>query len=336
MSDGAILAGDVGGTKVALGLFETEGGSLRQVRDAQFPSQRYESLEAVLAEFLGSGDRPRLGAACFAVAGAVIGGRAEITNLPWVIEEAALARATGVPRVALLNDLQATAYGMLYLSAGEVAVLQPAEEPSRRGNIAVIAAGTGLGEAMLYWDGKRYHPVASEGGHADFAPRTDLEIELLRHLRATLKGRVSYERVLSGPGIVNLYSFLRDTGRAPEPDWLKERLESGDKAAVISEVGLEGRERLCAGTLDLFAAIYGAEAGNGALRCVALSGVFVCGGIAPKILPALERGGFMESFRDKGRFSDFMRRVEVRVALDPEAPLRGAAHYVLDEKKVES
>jgi glucokinase len=193
--------------------------------------------------------------------------------------------------------------------------------------VAVIAAGTGLGEAMLYWDGQHHHPLASEGGHADFAPQTDQEIELLKYLRAKCGGHVSYERVLSGPGFSNVYTFLRDRGYYPEPPWLAEKLQGGNPNVIITQLGLAGEDPLCVATLDLFCTLYGAEAGNLALKCVAVGGVFVGGGIAPKILPALQKGGFLRGFTDKGRFSELVKSIEVSVALNPRAPLLGAAHF---------
>jgi glucokinase len=323
-----ILAGDIGGTKTVLALFDDASGTLQLVRDGTFPSQEAVSLEAVLTRFLASAGRP-LRAACFGVPGVVIDGRCETTNLPWHLDERALASHTGAPRVKLLNDLEAAAYGMLHLEAHELASLNESTQPRRQGNIAVIAAGTGLGEAMLIWDGTYHHPVASEGGHADFAPRTDQEVELLLYLRRLFDGHVSYERVLTGPGLHNIYNFLRATGYAPEPAWLAERLATGDPSAAIAEVGLAGGDALCVAALDLFAAAYGAEAGNMALRCLAIGGIFVGGGIAPKILPALRRGPFMHAFADKGRFAELLRSIPVHVALNPRAPLLGAARYAL-------
>jgi glucokinase len=233
--------------------------------------------------------------------------------------------------VKLLNDLEALAYGSLVLAPEDLHVLHAGASPPRKGNVAVIAAGTGLGEAFLIRAGDRYHPVASEGGHADFAPRTDQEIALLRHLREKLGGRVSYERVVSGPGLVNVYEFLRESGAAPLSPGTERRLASEDPAAVISELGLPGTrsDPLCAAALDLFCSVYGAEAGNLALKCVALGGVIVGGGIAPKILPALARGPFVESFLDKGRYRGLLAGIPVRVALNDRAPLLGAAHYAL-------
>src|SRR5262245_17131582 len=209
------VAGDIGGTKTVVALFEESGGSLSLVRDDTFKSRDHKSLEEILGKFL-KGEKLRSG--CFGVAGAVIEGKAHTTNLPWELDEQVLAQAIGAPRVKLLNDLEAAAYGMLHLSVDELCVLNRASQPGRRGHAAVISAGTGLGEAIVCWDGQRYIPMASEGGHADFAPRSDQEIELLRYLREKVGGRVSFERVLSGPGFYDLYCFLRDSGHAAEPD----------------------------------------------------------------------------------------------------------------------
>jgi glucokinase len=231
-----------------------------------------------------------------------------------------------VPRVELLNDLQAAAYGMLWLAPAELATLQTGS-PSASGNLAVIAPGTGLGEAMLLRDGERMLPVASEGGHGDFAPGTEGEIELLRFLRHEVGEHVSYERILSGDGFHRLYRFLRDSGHAPEPAWLRERLTRGDPNAAITEIGLAGEHPLCVGALELFCSILGAEAGNLALRSVATAGIYIGGGIAPKILTALQRGSLLGRFAAKGRFSEWMARIPVRVALNPQAALIGAAHY---------
>jgi glucokinase len=323
-----ILAGDIGGTKTVLALFEPSGETLQPVREATFPSREHASFEEILTTFLEGSPGSRPDAACFGVAGAVIDGRVTTTNLPWTLEETALAASIGCRKVTLLNDLEAAAYGTLYLSLEEKHVLNPGTSRRKRGNIAVIAAGTGLGEAILFYDGEKYQPIASEGGHADFAPQSDVEVELHKYLRARFHGHVSYERVLSGPGFFNVYSFFRDTGHAPEPDWLAERLRTGDTSAVVSEVGLAGKDENCVATLDLFAQIYGAEAGNLALKALAVGGVFIAGGIAPKILPALTRNdAFLKGFFSKGRFADLMHKLHVSVALNPRAPLIGAAHY---------
>jgi glucokinase len=323
-----ILAGDIGGTKTVCALYDEADGGLRLVRDGTFPSQAHASLEEILAKFLVGGPAPTLRAGCFGVAGAVIEGKCHTTNLPWELDEIPLAKAIKAPRVKLLNDLEAAAYGMLYLSDDELCPLNPDALPRRKGNVAVIAAGTGLGEAMLYWDGQKHHPLASEGGHADFAPRTDEEIDLLRWLQAKF-GHVSYERILSGPGFHNIFCFLREKGRYQESPALKEALASGgDPNIAITHLGVSGEDPLCTATVDLFCAIYGAEAGNLALKCVAVGGVFIGGGIAPKLGAAvLKKGRFIESFTGKGRFSALMKGLEVNVALNPRAPLIGAAHY---------
>lgn len=323
------LAGDIGGTKTVLALYDRSGGELIQVREETFPSRDHATFKMILEKFLAGGPRPPIHAACFGVAGAVIEGKCRTTNLPWVLDEQELAGILGTAKARLLNDLQAMAYGMLYLRPEELYVLQLGLTPRRKGNMAVIAAGTGLGEAMLYWDGEQYHPVASEGGHADFAPQTDQQIELLRYLREKWDGHVSCERVLSGPGLHHIYSFLRDTGRFAEPPWLAERLRTGDPNAIISELGIEGKDPLCAAAVDQFCEVYGAEAGNLALKCMAVGGVFLGGGIAPKSLTALTKGSFCRGFNNKGRFETFMREIQVTVALNPHAPLIGAAHYAL-------
>lgn len=324
-----ILAGDNGGTKTVLALFDEAADGLRLVRDGTFPSREYASFEAMLAEFL-KGETPgavRVG--CFGVAGPVIDGRSHTTNLPWILDEGSVARAIGARRVKLLNDMEAAAYGMLCLKPDEFSVLNAGRSPARQGNVAVIAPGTGLGEAMLYWDGTLHHPIASEGGHADFAPHTEQETALLQYLRSRFGGHISYERVLSGPGFYNIYTFLRDSGHAPEPSWLSEQLRSGDPNATITRIGLAGADPLCVATLDVFSSILGAEAGNIALRCLAFGGVFIGGGIAPQMIAALQKGGCTRAFADKGRLSELVQGIDLRVALNPRTPLLGAAHYAL-------
>jgi glucokinase len=323
-----ILAGDVGGTKTVIAHYEESGGSVRQLRVATFKSREHQSLEDILAVYLKDSPNLSLRAGCFGVAGTVLDGKCHTTNLPWQLDELVLARAIGAGRVKLLNDLEAAGYGMLQLSPDEFCVLNPGSHPGRKGHAVVIAAGTGLGEAILCWDGQRYHPMAGEGGHVDFAPRTDQEIQLLRYLRVKVGGRVSMERVLSGPGFYDLYCFLRDSGHAAEPPALAERLRGVDPDPIITQLGLAGEDPLCVATLELFATLYGVEAGNLALKCLPTR-VFVGGGIAPKILPVLQGGTFMAGFTDKGRFSSLMKGMEVSVALNPQATLIGAAHYAL-------
>lgn len=321
------LAGDVGGTKTHLALYAYAAGGLEPIRDAIFPSRAFPSLEAIIQHFLLLGSTPPLRSCCFGVAGPVVEGHCRTTNLPWALDEHELARASGAAVGKLLNDLEAAAYGMLHLRPDEFCSLSTGNVTAGRGNMAVIAAGTGLGEAILFWDGRRYHPVASEGGHCDFAPRSALEIELLRFLMGRHQGHVSCERVLSGPGLYNIYEFFRDTGRYAEPPALRARMQTADPNAIIAEAALKEYQPLCTATLELFASIYGAEAGNLALKCMATGGVLIGGGIAPKILPALLGGHFFEAFIEKGRFVEFLRRIPVRVALNPNAPLLGAAWY---------
>ncbi|MCW5773333.1 MAG: glucokinase [Rhodospirillaceae bacterium] len=324
-----ILAGDIGGTKTVLGLFEEGGAGLRLERETEYPSAAYASLEAMIAEFLKEPARVPLHRACFGIAGPVVGGRAKLTNLPWVVETRGLAEALQTARIALLNDLQATALGAIHLEPSALHVLNPGKPRSEPATIAVIAAGTGLGEGFLFWDGTRHRPGASEGGHVDFAPRNAAEGELLDFLRARFGGHVSYERVLSGPGLVHLYEFERRRSGAPEPDWLAPRLANGG-AAAVAEVALAGQDPACVSALQRFAAIYGSEAGNLALKVFALGGVFVAGGIAPKILPALGDGAFMQAFTAKGRFAPLLGDIPVRVVLNPRAALIGAAHFARD------
>jgi len=360
-----ILAGDVGGTKTVLALCDTAHDGVRMVRTQRFVASEIQSLDHALDAFLRGRDVEALTGACFGVAGPVVDGMAKITNLPWEVDARSLSKRLGGIDVALINDLQATALGSLVVPADKFAVLQAGEvqeksihaalataqasapvprrsktptippPPPPRPTIAVIALGTGLGEAMLIWDGTRYRALPSEGGHADFAPTTDDEIELLRFLRKKHGGHVSYERVLSGDGISEIYGFLRSRSGAKEPMWLAQAIASGDPNAAIANAALgktpsgdSGEvDPLCARALEMFAEILGAEAGNIALRAVATGGVVIGGGIPHKILPILERA-VMKRFNDKGRFSDWTRTLSVKVLLEPRAPLLGAAHYI--------
>lgn len=322
-ADVTVLAGDVGGTKINLGLFAAHGGELRCLRLRSYPSQELDGVLTPVRQFLSAGV-PRLHAAAFGVAGPVRNGRAPITSLPWIIDADELRGVLGIARVELVNDLQATAYGVLTLAASDFLVLNAGD--ARPGNIAVIAAGTGLGEGMLFWDGGQYQAAPSEGGHVDFAPRNALESELLSFLWER-HGHTSYERLVSGPGLVNIYRFLRDTGRGAEPPWLAVRLRDQDAAAVIAEIGLRAEVPLCAQALDMLVAIYGAEAGNLALKALATAGVYVAGGIAPKIRAKMADGTFMAAFRDKGRMGLLMDLMPVRVVLRDTTALQGAAFY---------
>jgi glucokinase len=321
----SILAGDIGGTKTELAIFSLRDGKLRLEVKELFASKQFAGLEPVLKKFL-TNHANSIEHACFGVAGPVVAGRVETPNLPWVVEAKKLAGMLKCESVSLLNDLEAAAYGIFTLESHEVISLNKGVVP-RPANQALIAAGTGLGEALLYDDGRNYHPIASEGGHGDFAPRNETEIGLLRYLMEKF-GHASYERVLSGPGIFNIYNFLREDGGLEEPDWLKEKIGSAvDVSAVITQSALSGNSEICVQALDLFTSVYGAEAGNLALRAKALGGVYIGGGIAPKILSKLKDGTFMRSFVDKGRYNELLSAIPVQVVLNQETALQGAAYY---------
>ncbi|MGA7906009.1 MAG: glucokinase [Candidatus Sulfotelmatobacter sp.] len=317
-----ILAGDIGGTNARLAYFQSSNGSLRLISERVFPSREHKELGEIVTKFLeDSGTRPQ--AACFGIAGPVRNGRVETSNLPWVIEQVRLARQIELPNTLLINDLEANAWGIGALSQQDLVVLNRSSDHAT-GNQAVIAPGTGLGEAGLYWDGAKHHVFACEGGHADFAPQGDLQIELLRFLEARYE-HVSYERVLSGPGLVNVYEFLRDTGCGKELPEFVALLKQSDPAAAISRAALDGTNPLAGQALEVWISIYGAEAGNLALKAMATGGVFLGGGISPKILPRLKGSAFMKSFLQKGRMSSLLEAIPVQVITNDKAALLGAA-----------
>jgi glucokinase len=317
-----ILAGDIGGTHARLGFFQAQNGRLELLAQSVFPSREYRGLDEIVARFLErQAIQPET--ACFGIAGPVLHGRAETSNLPWTVEATRLAAELHLPCALLINDLEANAWGIQDLTGADFVWLNQVTTPAV-GNQAVIAAGTGLGEAGLYWDGKKYQAFACEGGHADFAPRNELEIDLLRYLLARFE-HVSYERIVSGPGLVNVYQFLRDTGRAQEPKWLAEQISGGDPAAAISSAALRGKSDLAEQALDLWVSIYGAEAGNLALKLKATGGVFLGGGISPKIVAKLRGPLFMQSFVSKGRLEGLLKAMPVRVIANDSAALIGAA-----------
>ena len=326
-----ILAGDIGGTKVHLALYRFSQGQLEHVRDQKFPAQNYANLQEIVKEFLvtPNGDNKKedkVFAACFGAPGPVREGRIKLTNLPWVLDSHQLASQLDIEHMFLINDLEANGYGIPELHADQICELSQGDT-SRVGNRGLVSAGTGLGEAILVWNGKMHVPMASEGGHVDFAPRTEIEIDLLRYLQKDLKGRVSWERVTSGIGLKNIYTFLRDEKRMEEPTWLKERMEQEDPNAVIGEVGESDQNELCATALDIFVSSYGAEAGNLALKILAHGGIYLGGGIAPKLLKKMQDGAFMRAFCDKGRMSDLVGHMPVRIILESRAALMGAAAY---------
>ncbi|HEX8457938.1 MAG TPA: glucokinase [Pyrinomonadaceae bacterium] len=317
-----ILAGDIGGTKTNVALFQSEELG-KPIAQRSFPSGKYESLESIISEFIAEHE-PQVSHACFGIAGPVKDGQVKTPNLKWVVDGQTLAETLKVERVGLINDLEATAYGIEGLGATQLHALNEGRE-EQGAHRALIAAGTGLGMAGLFYDSRHYRPIASEGGHIDYAPRSGIEHELLNYLRGKIGGRVSYERVLSGPGLFNIYSFLRDHKYGSEPDWLAEQIAAGDGSAAVSQAGLSGKAELAVKALDLFADIYGAMAGNLALIFKSTGGLYVGGGIAPKLIEKLKDGTFMRAFTDKGRMSALVSNIPVRVILDDKTALYGAA-----------
>jgi glucokinase len=321
-----LLAGDIGGTKTELAIFSLENGARKPLAYAQFPSREFPTFDAVVREFLRTTDLPvRRG--CIAVAGPVIAGTAKIVNLPWRVDAANLASAFRLESVALINDLQAVAIAVPALTADDLHPLNVGT-PMAGGTIAVIAPGTGLGQAFLTWDGSRYRAYPSEGGHASFAPATEREAGLLAHLTQRF-GHVSVERVCSGPGVANIYDYLRDSGQGVESAEMQASLAaSKDRPPVIIEAALRAPnpDALSAAAVDHFVSILGAEAGNLALKLLATGGVYVAGGVPPRILPALEPGRFMQAFAAKGRLGELLAQIPVYVVLRHAALLGAATH----------
>jgi glucokinase len=322
-----ILAGDIGGTNARLALFDVRNGQFNLVTATIFPSRNYSGLDQIVNEFVQtSGIAPAQ--ACFGVAGPVTNGEVETSNLPWKIQSRRLADELKIKNALLINDLEATGWGVGALSADDLVALNQITGTS--GNQALIAAGTGLGEGGLYWDGSRHHVFASEGGHCDFAPADDLQVELFRYLHARY-GHVSWERVLSGPGLVNIFDFLRDTGRGTVPSWLSAEMKVMDPAAAISAAAMDGKCTISEQAMDIFVSIFGAEAGNLGLKIKATGGVFLAGGIAPKILAKLATPLFLDAFLSKGRLRHLMEVMPVKVIINDKLALLGAARCALME-----
>jgi len=327
-----ILAGDIGGTKVHLALYNFEGGRLKQVRAHKFPAHEFATLDDVVKRFLAAeegreaSDPKDIAAACFGCPGPVRDGRLKLTNLPWTLDTRDLRKSLGIEHIFLINDLEANGYGIPELAPDAIHTLHEGDG-SAVGHRGLVSAGTGLGEALLIWDGRQHRPIPSEGGHCDFAARTDREIALLEYLRKTLRGRVSFERVVSGIGIKNIYAFLRDDQHLEEPAWLRERLATEDPNMVIGTCAEDGSSPICYETMQMFTAAFGAEAGNVALKVLAMGGMYLGGGIAPKILKTLSGGAFNQAFLDKGRLSPLLEAIPVRVILDETCALLGAAAY---------
>ena len=317
-----ILAGDIGGTNARLAYFQPTNGHFELVSERVFPSREHRELGEIVTRFLDeSGTRPE--AACFGIAGPVRNGRVETSNLPWVIEQSILAKQIHLPATLLINDLEASAWGIGALTPQDLVTLNVGGG-TIAGNQAVVAPGTGLGEAGLFWDGTRHHVFACEGGHTDFAPQGELQIELLRYLSKRI-GHVSYERILSGPGLVNVYEFLSATGFGKESEALTAAMKTGDPAAEISRAALTGKDPLAEKALEIWISVYGAEASNLALKIMATGGLFLAGGITPKILPKLTGPIFMKSFLEKGRLRPLVEAMPVHVVMNEKAGLLGAA-----------
>ena len=319
-----ILAGDVGGTKVDLALYDFINGKLQYTRDKVYKAKDYPGLEVIVREFLGA---DQVTAACFGVPGPVRNGRLRLTNLPWTLDSRELSSGLGIEHVFLINDLEANGYGIAELTADQIFTLSEGDS-GQAGNRALIAAGTGLGQSLLIWNGHIHVPYPSEGGHADYAPRNEDEIDLLRFLKEKYDGRVSFERVVAGMGLTSIYQFLRDVRGMEEPVWLREKIaKASDPNSVITENALSAKSEICEKALDMFVSAYGAEAGNLALKVLSVGGLYVGGGIAPRIIEKLKDGTFLKAFTDKGRLSQLLINMPVRVILESRAALMGAAAY---------
>ena len=325
-----ILAGDIGATRTRLAAFETEGIRLQCVVEKTYMSQQHDGISPILAEFVRSEGIP-VHSACLGVAGPVRNGRSKISNLPWIIDSRELSSQLKLKSVGLLNDLEAYAYGIDALDSKDFITLSEGSEDAE-GNRAVISAQTGLGMAGLYWDGFRHHPFGCEGGHSDFAPRTELEMELLAYLQKKY-GHISYERILSGPGIKNIYDFLRDTHKAEEPDWLHQQMETApDPPALISQLAQEGKAAICDQSLSIFVSAFGAETGNAALNFMSTGGIFIGGSIAAKNVPKMQDPVFLQSFLAKGRMEALLKDMPVKIVLNDDCGIIGAARYTLIQK----
>lgn len=322
-----ILAGDIGGTKCNLAILNVLGDKFTIERNQRFPSAAYPSLNAILREFL-EGETRSILAACFGVPGPVKHGRARPTNITWGVDASSISEEFSVTYVSLLNDLAANAYGISALKPEDFAVIQEGAADAE-GNRCVVSPGTGLGEGGLFWDGKRHRVWACEGGHTDFAPRNELEIAMLEYF-IKLYGHVSYERIVSGMGIENIYKFLRDTHRGKELPAVAAEMKTHDPGAVISKYAESGECPMCVQTIEIFLSCLGAEAGNMALKAMATGGVFLGGGIPAKMISQIKGVAFTHAFNDKGRLSALMETMPVKVILNDQAALLGAARYALD------
>jgi glucokinase len=325
-----VLAGDIGGTKTSLAIIEVEGAQLEVLAQEHYPSTEYASLDDVVRQFM-AGTNPACDYASFGIAGPVKDGTVDTTNLPWRINARAMADALGLRHVWLINDLEANAWGIGTLKEDDVHTLS-AGDPDACGNASIISAGTGLGQAGLYWDGECHRPFSSEGGHTDFAPGSEVEISLLHYLQRQYD-HVSWERVVSGMGLVSIHAFLGEYRQVEIPAWLSTEMRDGDSAAAITRAAQAERCPVCSEALELFVRLYGVEAGNHALKIMATGGVYLGGGIAPRILGKLKGEGFLHGFWSKGRMEPLMRSMPVKVILNQHTALYGAAVYADSEAK---
>jgi glucokinase len=316
-----ILAADIGGTKTNVALYEADGNRINPTREKRYASADYQSLGDIIRDFSGDSPPDRISAA---VAGPVIDGKSKLTNLPWVLDSSAMSRDLHIP-VCFINDLEATAYGLAGLTDKERATLAGGD-PKAKGNIAILAPGTGLGEAGLYWDGQAYHPFATEGGHSDFAPRTETDVDIFYFLQKQY-GHVSWERVVSGMGIKNIFRFLTEVRHKKVPDSLTERLNTEDPAAVISQSALGHDDPVCVETMEIFVRHMATEAASLVLKLMATGGLYLAGGIPPKILPLLQSESWSTNFDNNGRMHELSDRVPVYVVLNDKMALQGAAYY---------
>ena len=316
-----VLAGDIGATKTNLALFKVEGDNVASLQEAQYKSQEYKNIIELTDTFIKNIPLPD--SICFGVAGPVLNGHAKLSNIMWEIDSNELSMHFGVKNIQLINDLEATAYGLAMLDEKDVTVIHKGNDDTV-GNVAVIAPGTGLGEAGLFWDGNYYYPFATEGGHSDFAPRNEFDFEFYNFLKKKF-GHVSWERLVCGPGIVNIYDFLRDEKKREEPGWLKEKFKDGDVSAVISRHVIQSQ--ICKETMQLFIRYLAYESANLVLKLKATGGLFIGGGIAPQIVSLFEDNLFYSSFCQSGRLNYLLERLPVKIILNTKTALLGAAYY---------
>lgn len=327
-----ILAGDIGGTKTHLALFE-EGESVDWTAATKYRSSEYDDLSSIVMQFLKEQGFPEIDRACFGIAGPIQDQKSKTTNLPWIVDAENIKKTAKIDHVSLINDLEANAHGISFLKESEFFTLSPGID--RPGNKALISAGTGLGEAGLFFDGKSYHPFACEGGHCSFAPENEIEIQLLRYLKKQYD-HVSYERILSGPGFTRLYQFLIEEGIEKESPKVRAAFSQKDPNLVITEMGISGEDEACLRALEIFVSIYGGEAANLALQMLAVGGIFIGGGIAPKILNEMKEGGFMKRFVQKGRFTSLLLGIPVKIILNENTALIGAGAYAKKNSRTSS